>query len=94
MEKFKASDEFSGKLCEYYMDGFELFHKYLAKHHPELDFSQLDIEEVEKKILEDRPSEATAEDEYMPGLAGSILTEVMPGVIKSIPNDPSLSSLP
>ena len=93
MEKFKASDEFSGKLCEYYMDNFKLFRKYLAKHHPELDFSQLDIEEVEKKILEDHLSEAATEDEVMPGLAGSILIEVVPGVIKSVPNDPSPSSL-
>ena len=39
MEKFKASDEFLNKFCEYYVHGFELFHKYLAKHHLELDFS-------------------------------------------------------
>ena len=39
VERFKASEGFSNKLCEYYVDGFELFRKYLAKHHPELDFS-------------------------------------------------------
>ena len=61
VEKFKASDEFSDKLCDYYVDGFELFHKYLAKHHLEMDFSKLDMEEVEKEILVDRPTEATDE---------------------------------
>lgn len=43
VEKFKASYEFSDKLCDYYVDGFDLFHEYLAKHHAELDFSQLDM---------------------------------------------------
>ena len=37
VEKFKASDKFSDKLCDYYVDGFELFHKYLAKHHLEME---------------------------------------------------------
>ena len=36
MEKFKASNEFSDKLCDYYD---EFFRKYLAKHHLEMDFS-------------------------------------------------------
>ena len=29
VEKFKASLEFYDKLCDYYVDGFELFRKYL-----------------------------------------------------------------
>lgn len=37
VEKFKASEEFSDKLCDYYVEGFELFRKYLAKHHPKLE---------------------------------------------------------
>nr|POE99004.1 hypothetical protein CFP56_59220 [Quercus suber] len=82
VEKFKALDEFSDKLCDYYMDGFNLFRKYLAKHHPELDFSQLDMEEMEKEILADRPSEAVAKN------------EVVPSSVESIPTDPSPSSLP
>lgn len=48
VEKFKVSDEYSDKLYNYYVEGFYLFRKYLAKHHPELDFSKLDMEEVEK----------------------------------------------
>ena len=39
VEKFKALDEFLDKLYDYYVDGFDLFCKYLAKHHHELDFS-------------------------------------------------------
>ena len=27
MEKFKVSDEYSDKLCNYYVEGFELFRK-------------------------------------------------------------------
>ena len=95
VEKFKASNWFSNKLCEYYVDCFELFRKYLAKHHPELDFSQLDMEEMEKEMLEDRPSEVATVDEGMPGLVGSIPTnEVMLGVIKSVPIDLSAYNLP
>ena len=53
------------------------------------------MEEVEKEMLEDRPSEAAVEDKGMPGLARSIPTDkVMPGVTESIPTDPSPSSLP
>nr|POE86320.1 hypothetical protein CFP56_45929 [Quercus suber] len=95
VEKFKASDEFLDKLYDYHVDGFEPFHKYLVKHHPELDFSQLDMKEVEKQILEDRPSEDAAEDEVMPGLVESILIdEVVPGVAESVPTDPSPSNPP
>ena len=54
MEKFKASDKYLDKLCDYYMEGFKLFRKYLAMHHPSLDFSKLDMEAIEKEILADR----------------------------------------
>ena len=56
VEKFKASDEYSDKLCDYYLEGFNLFCKYLAKHHPELDFSKLDMEAIEKEVLVDHQS--------------------------------------
>lgn len=64
------------------MEGFHLFQKYLARHHLKLDFSKLDIEEVEKKILGDHPTEAATKN------------EVMPDVVENIPTDSSLSSLP
>jgi len=81
-EKFKASGEYSDKLCDYYVEGFDLFRKYLAKHHPVLDFSKLDMEEVEKNILVDCSTEATVEN------------EVVPDVVENVPTDPSPSSLP
>ena len=34
----------------------------MAKHHPDLDLSGLVIGEVEKELLANRPSEATAEN--------------------------------
>lgn len=43
------------------MEGFELFCKYMAKHHPDLDFSNLDMEEIEREILVNCPSDATIE---------------------------------
>lgn len=36
------------------MEGFDLFWKYMAKHHPSPYFSNLDMEATEKEILEDR----------------------------------------
>ena len=95
VEKFKASDKFSDKLCDYYVDGFELFHKYLAKHHLEMDLSQLDMEEIEKEVLEDRPSEATTE-ELLKDRPFGVATEgeVIPDVVEGIPIDPFFPSLP
>nr|POE51269.1 hypothetical protein CFP56_14703 [Quercus suber] len=61
VEEFKALDEYSDKLCDYYAEGFDLFRKYLAKLHPELDVSKIDMEELEREILEDCPSEVATE---------------------------------
>ena len=36
MQEFKDSDSYLNELCEYYMEGFELFRKWMAKHHPDL----------------------------------------------------------
>lgn len=64
VEKFKNSDEYSNKLCNYYVEGFDLFHKYMAKNHPNLDFSTLNMEVVKKEFLADRQSvEAVGEGE-------------------------------
>ena len=48
VEKFKISNEYLYKLCDYYVESFKLFRKYLAKHHPDLDFSKLDRDTVER----------------------------------------------
>ena len=62
VEKFKMFDEYSNKLCDYYVEGFKIFCKYMAKHHSDLDFSTLDMEAVGKEILADRPSVGNADD--------------------------------
>ena len=82
VEKFKASNEYLDKLCNYYVEGFDLFWKYLAKHHSELDFFKLDMEEMEKEILVNHPIEAMVENKVVLGVAENVLT------------DPSPSSLP
>ena len=93
MEKFNALDELSNKLCDYYVDNFELFHKYLAKHHPEMDFYRLEMEEVEKELLANRPSEVATKG-ILKDHPFEVTTEgeVALGVVESIPMDPSLSS--
>nr|POE85862.1 hypothetical protein CFP56_18211 [Quercus suber] len=86
MEKFKKSNEYSEKLCDYYMDGFELFYKFMAKHHPDLDFSTLNMEAVEKEIRADRPSTSS--------IAGNIDDRMEDDVVVTAeaPVDPSLSN--
>nr|POE83825.1 hypothetical protein CFP56_76927 [Quercus suber] len=83
VEKFKVSDECLDKLCDYYVEGFELFQKYLANHHPNLDFSKLDIEAVEKEILVDHQSTKGV------GEGGEVVVVDEVSVV-----DPSSSNLP
>ena len=44
------------------MKGFELFRKWMAKHHLDLDLSGLVMGEVKKELLADHPSEVTVEN--------------------------------
>ena len=53
---------YSDKLCGYYVEGFDLLRKWMAKHHPNLDLFGLVIVDVEKELLSDHPFEATAEN--------------------------------
>ena len=62
MQEFNDSDSYLDELCEYYMKGFELFRKWMAKHHPDLDLSGLVMGEVKKELLADRPSEVTIQN--------------------------------
>nr|POE61485.1 hypothetical protein CFP56_37789 [Quercus suber] len=55
VKEFKDSDEYSNELCGYYMEGFDLLRKLMAKHHPDLDLSGLVMGEVEKKLLANCP---------------------------------------
>ena len=60
--EFKEFDLYSDNLCEYYVEGFELFRRWMAKHHPELDPSGLVMGEVEKEFVANLPSEVTEEN--------------------------------
>ena len=62
VQEFKDFDEYSDELCRYYVEGFDLLRKWMAKQHPDLDLSSLVIGDVEKELLSDRPSKATAEN--------------------------------
>ena len=62
MQEFKDSDEYFDELCGYYVEGFDLLRKWMAKHHLDLDLFGLVIGDVEKELLFDRPSEAIAEN--------------------------------
>ena len=62
MKDFKDSDEYSNKLCGYYVEGFDLLRKWMAKHHLDLDLSGLVMDDVKNELLADRPSKATAEN--------------------------------
>jgi len=44
------------------VEGFDLLVKWMAKHHPGLDLSGLAIEDIEKELMSDLPSEATVEN--------------------------------
>ena len=62
VQEFKDSDAYSDELCEYYVEGFELFRKWMMKHHPNLDLSSLVMGDIEKKLFFDRPSKSTSEN--------------------------------
>ena len=62
MQEFKDFDVYSDELCGYYVEGFDLLRKWMAKHHPNLDLFALVIGDVEKELLSDRPSEATTKN--------------------------------
>nr|POF11017.1 hypothetical protein CFP56_13535 [Quercus suber] len=62
VQDFKDSDEYSDELCKYYVEGFDLLMKWMAKHHPGLDLSSLAMDDIEKELMFDRPSEAVAEN--------------------------------
>ena len=59
VQDFKDSDEYFDELCKYYVKGFDLLMKWMAKHHPSLDLSGLAVDNVEKELMS---SEATIEN--------------------------------
>ena len=54
MVDFKKLDEYDDKLCSLYAEGFDLVRTYMKKHHPKIDLSTLDIEEVEREVVADQ----------------------------------------
>lgn len=78
VEQFKAPDEYLDKLCDYYVEGFNLFCKYLAKHHPGLDLSKLDMEEVEREILADHPAKVATENDVVTKVTNNVPTDLSP----------------
>ena len=59
IQDFKDFDEYSDDLCKYYVEGFDLLVKWMAKHHPSLDLFGLAVDDVKKELMSDRPFEAT-----------------------------------
>ena len=62
VQGFKDSDEYSDELCKYYVEGFDLLVKWMAKHHPSLDLSSLVVDNIKKELMSDRPFEVTTEN--------------------------------
>ena len=62
VKEFKDSNEYSDELCGYYVEGFDLLRKWMAKHHPDLDLFGLVMGEVKKELLTDHPSEAIVDN--------------------------------
>ena len=86
VQEFKDSDENSNELCGYYVEGFDLLRKWMTKHHSDLDLSGLVIGDVEKKLLSDHPSEATAENLMEEAMT---VTEVIEEASHIIPTNPT-----
>ena len=57
-QDFKDSCNYSDELYKYYMEGFDLLVKWMAKHHPSLELSSLAVKDVEKELISNHPSEA------------------------------------
>ncbi|KAL0009258.1 hypothetical protein SO802_010760 [Lithocarpus litseifolius] len=62
VKDFKDSDKYSDELCKYYVEGFDLLMKWIAKHHLGLELLALVVDDVEKELMSNRPSEATIEN--------------------------------
>ena len=85
MKEFKNSDEYSDELCGYYVEGFDLLWKWMAKHHLDLDLSGLDMGDVEKELLSDHLFETTAKNVTEEAI---IIAEVMEEATTTTPANP------
>ena len=62
VQGFKDFEEYFDELCKYYVEGFDLLVKWMAKHHLGLDLYDLAMDDVEKELMSDHPFEVTAEN--------------------------------
>ena len=62
VKEFKESDEYSDELWWYYVEGFNLLRKWMAKHHPNLDLFGLVMDDVMKELMSNCPFEAMVEN--------------------------------
>ena len=62
VKEFKESDEYSDELWWYYVEGFNLLRKWMAKHHPNLDLFGLVMDDVVKELMSNCPFEAMVEN--------------------------------
>ncbi|KAL0002261.1 hypothetical protein SO802_016042 [Lithocarpus litseifolius] len=76
------------ELCESYVEGFKLFRKWMAKHHPDLDLSGLVMGDVEKELLSDRPFEVIVENVME---EATTIAEVTEEAATITPADPTLN---
>ena len=85
VKEFKDSDEYSNELCGYYMEGFDFLRKWMTKHHTNLDLFGLVLDEVEKELLANHPSEVSAKNVMQ---EATDTTEVMEKAAITTPIDP------
>ena len=85
MKEFKDFDKYSDELCGYYVEGFDLLRKWMAKHHPDLDLFGLVMDEVKKELMADRPFEVTVENVME---EATDIIEVMEEAAITTPADP------
>ena len=89
VQDFKDSDEYSDDLCKYYVEGFDLLVTWMAKHHPGLDLFGLAIEDIEKELMSDLPSEATVENtmEEATDVAEGVKEAIVVTLANPVPED-------
>nr|POF19063.1 hypothetical protein CFP56_42401 [Quercus suber] len=87
IQDFKDSDEYSDELYKYYMEGFDLLMKWMAKYHPSLELSGLAMDDVEKELLS---IEATMENVMEEAID---IAEGMKEATVITPTDPILDKL-
>nr|POE64366.1 hypothetical protein CFP56_12415 [Quercus suber] len=85
LQDFKYSDEYSDEVCKYYVEGFDLLMKWMAKHHPGLDLFGLAVDDVEKELMSNHPYEATTKNVTE---GATSVAEVMEEAAITTPTDP------